>query len=612
MKRTKDGAELDAPTGKRRMTQRVIQISGGEALPPGIIAQYRNQKLCDVQLIVGCSTIGAHRVVLAGSSAYMSARFESGMADSGDAVSLHDLDFDIFQRVIEWQYTGACEIGEDQLQDLLATAMRLQVATLTAACAEQLAARVSLENCIGALALADQCALPQLKAVALKLATCHFDTLAAQEDFSLLPASCLEELLSRDHLGVSHEDVACQAVLDWLLKQKVLPSAAVVFGLLRRLRLAWTSLECLAKFRDNELVRSHPQGLALVFQGYEQKAVKFGSAGADEMESHTGSCLPRTGYDPEIIREHDPRRIRSNALSICLAMTGSADVSSVAGLAMAAEVLNRERTPAFLNQHLHINVMMREILINWLWEVGAHYDMMRDTIHVAVNFLDRYLTHHKDVLRANLQAVGLASLVVATRCEESNGFPLKDAEDISDNTYSEEVLKQFVDELLKLVGLSPAVMTSRSILAFLHTYTRRIGIDAPAETCALYICDSVLVFADTLEFPLEVIAASAIEVARNSLGAAAIDWATMPWAPPSYTCMEALTRMCNQNRSPLYTGESRQASKEYYEKDERYNVSALTICVPARNTSAEPSFSGGERVAVPSGDVSWRSSYWRF
>ena len=35
---------------------------------------------------------------------------------------------------------------------------------------------------------------------------------------------------------------------------------------------------------------------------------------------------------------------------------------------------------------------MRAILIDWLMEVSSEFMMKRDTLHIAVNFIDRYLT----------------------------------------------------------------------------------------------------------------------------------------------------------------------------------------------------------------------------
>jgi hypothetical protein len=246
---------------------------------------------------------------------------------------------------------------------------------------------------------------------------------------------------------------------------------------------------------------------------------------------------------------------------------------------------------------------MRAILIDWLLEVADEYTMMHDTVHVAVSVLDRYLTEHKELARNQLQAAGVASLIIAARCNESHAFGVKEAAWISDQTYSEEELKQWVAEIWKLFGLSPLVATSRSALTYLHTYTRRIGLEAPAETCAFYICDIALEFVDTLEFPLQNIAASAIEIARNSLGVVAIDWASMPCAPPTYACMEALTHMCNKEGSGLSGVKGLKAAlpanKLYYGKAGMLNVSALKICMPSRDASAEPNFSGGGRVAVP-------------
>lgn len=55
---------------------------------------------------------------------------------------------------------------------------------------------------------------------------------------------------------------------------------------------------------------------------------------------------------------------------------------------------------------------MRVILVDWLVEVAEEYKLCSETIYLAVNYLDRFLSC-MSVLRAKLQLVGTAAILLA-------------------------------------------------------------------------------------------------------------------------------------------------------------------------------------------------------
>lgn len=56
---------------------------------------------------------------------------------------------------------------------------------------------------------------------------------------------------------------------------------------------------------------------------------------------------------------------------------------------------------------------MRTILVDWLVEVGEEYKLRTETLYLAVNFLDRFLSC-MSVLRGKLQLVGTAAMLLAS------------------------------------------------------------------------------------------------------------------------------------------------------------------------------------------------------
>ena len=59
-----------------------------------------------------------------------------------------------------------------------------------------------------------------------------------------------------------------------------------------------------------------------------------------------------------------------------------------------------------------ITTSMRSILVDWLVEVSEEYKLHRETLFLAVNYIDRFLSQMA-VQRGKLQLVGAASMFLA-------------------------------------------------------------------------------------------------------------------------------------------------------------------------------------------------------
>ena len=77
---------------------------------------------------------------------------------------------------------------------------------------------------------------------------------------------------------------------------------------------------------------------------------------------------------------------------------------------------------------------MRGILIDWLVEVAEEYRLEAETLYLAVNYIDRFLSH-VPVNRSKLQLVGVTCMLVAAKYEEIHPPAVAEFVYISDNTY---------------------------------------------------------------------------------------------------------------------------------------------------------------------------------
>ena len=67
----------------------------------------------------------------------------------------------------------------------------------------------------------------------------------------------------------------------------------------------------------------------------------------------------------------------------------------------------------YMKKQPDITNSMRAILVDWLVEVGEEYKLQNETLHLAVNYIDRFLSS-MSVLRGKLQLVGTAAMLLAS------------------------------------------------------------------------------------------------------------------------------------------------------------------------------------------------------
>ena len=56
---------------------------------------------------------------------------------------------------------------------------------------------------------------------------------------------------------------------------------------------------------------------------------------------------------------------------------------------------------------------MRVILVDWLTDVAEHFKLNDRTLHLAINYLNRYLTKVRHAPRATFQLIGVSCLKLA-------------------------------------------------------------------------------------------------------------------------------------------------------------------------------------------------------
>uniref|UniRef100_A0ACB8FH58 Cyclin-A1 n=1 Tax=Sphaerodactylus townsendi TaxID=933632 RepID=A0ACB8FH58_9SAUR len=159
---------------------------------------------------------------------------------------------------------------------------------------------------------------------------------------------------------------------------------------------------------------------------------------------------------------------------------------------LSSKQVQKRPKPCYMRKQPDITVCMRTILVDWLVEVGEEYKLHTETLYLAVNYLDRFLSC-MSVLRGKLQLVGTAAMLLAAKYEEIYPPEVEEFVYITDDTYTKKQLLKMEHLLLKVLAFDLTVPT---INQFLLQYLQRHGVCLKTENFARYVAELSLLEAD--------------------------------------------------------------------------------------------------------------------
>lgn len=165
----------------------------------------------------------------------------------------------------------------------------------------------------------------------------------------------------------------------------------------------------------------------------------------------------------------------------------------------------------YMKKQPDINNSMRAILVDWLVEVGEEYKLQNETLHLAVNYIDRFLSS-MSVLRGKLQLVGTAAMLLASKFEEIYPPEVAEFVYITDDTYTKKQVLRMEHLVLKVLSFDLAAPTVNQFLTqyFLHQQPSNCKV----ESLAMFLGELSLIDADPyLKYLPSVIAGAAFHLA---------------------------------------------------------------------------------------------------
>ncbi|XP_036381302.1 cyclin-A1 [Megalops cyprinoides] len=226
----------------------------------------------------------------------------------------------------------------------------------------------------------------------------------------------------------------------------------------------------------------------------------------------------------------------------------------------------------YIRKQPDITNCMRVVLVDWLVEVGEEYKLCAETLYLAVNYLDRFLSC-MSVLRGKLQLVGTAAILLAAKYEEIYPPEVDEFVYITDDTYTKKQLLRMEHLFLKVLAFDMTVPTTHQ---FLRQYMAVESVCSKTENLALYVAELSLLEVDPfLLYVPSKVAAAAYCLANYTVNKAL--WPDSLYAFTGYTLVEIAP--CLKDLHKLYLCADcrpQQAIREKYKASKYCSVALIT------------------------------------
>ena len=168
----------------------------------------------------------------------------------------------------------------------------------------------------------------------------------------------------------------------------------------------------------------------------------------------------------------------------------------------------------YMDMQNDINEQMRAILIDWLIEVHYRFRLKSETLFQTVWIIDAYLSI-LPIIRARLQLLGIASLLISCKSQEIYYPQLNDLIDITDGAYIKDELIEMEAHVLKILGFN---IISPSPNDFYNIIAKAFNFDKNQYFLGKYFMESSLIGYKMLKYSSSVIGASCAYIVMKFFG----------------------------------------------------------------------------------------------
>eukprot|EP00929_Paragymnodinium_shiwhaense_P058749 TRINITY_DN29439_c0_g2_i1.p1 TRINITY_DN29439_c0_g2~~TRINITY_DN29439_c0_g2_i1.p1 ORF type:complete len:487 (-),score=151.79 TRINITY_DN29439_c0_g2_i1:208-1668(-) len=163
----------------------------------------------------------------------------------------------------------------------------------------------------------------------------------------------------------------------------------------------------------------------------------------------------------------------------------------------------------YMGSQMEINAKMRSILVDWLIEVHMKYKLRKETLHLAIHLVDRYLSC-RPVARRRLQLAGVGGMMIAAKFEEIYPPETRDFVYITDNAYTREDVLEMEVMMLTTLGFN---LCGPTMSQYLDRMQKLLKLSEGDERLNMlhFLTDLALVNYDMLQYsPSHLVAAATL------------------------------------------------------------------------------------------------------
>ncbi|XP_073970764.1 G2/mitotic-specific cyclin-B-like [Rhodnius prolixus] len=154
----------------------------------------------------------------------------------------------------------------------------------------------------------------------------------------------------------------------------------------------------------------------------------------------------------------------------------------------------------------NVNEKMRGTLIDWLVDVQVEYELLQESLHLAVSLIDRFIQISSEVNAKNFQLIGVCCMAIAAKFEEVQPLSVSDFLYLCNNAYNINEFRQMEAAILSTLDFQIARPLS---ISFLRRYSLAGRAERRQHIYAKYILDLVLLEPTLCHVKPSLIAASA-------------------------------------------------------------------------------------------------------
>jgi len=166
--------------------------------------------------------------------------------------------------------------------------------------------------------------------------------------------------------------------------------------------------------------------------------------------------------------------------------------------------------PDYMDHQEHLEWHLRGVLVDWLIEVHTRFHLLPETLFLAVNIIDRFLST-RVVELDKLQLVGITAMFIASKYEEVLSPHVQNFKHVADDGFSEEEILKAERFVLAALNYD---LSYPNPMNFLRRISKADNYDIQTRTLGKYLIEISLLDHRFMKYNPSQVAAASMFLAR--------------------------------------------------------------------------------------------------